>query len=182
VRPSCPARGDVGHVTDVGTGCGGRVDVARRAAWMRTAKSCGPDARIAGVKCSRGQRLPGAMVARGSDSPGRARYTSSSHCAGKAGVFPLNLYARVRISCDAHCTRDRGCSAHPVFPAPSYFWGANDLQASDKTMSRERELTSSCHRPAPVLDLIGDDRATQYSRAPMMNTNALEYWVTRFRG
>jgi hypothetical protein len=26
------------------------------------------------------------------------------------------------------------------------------------------------------------DRATQYSRAPMMNTNALEYWVTRFRG
>ena len=39
-----------------------------------------------------------------------------------------------------------------------------------------------CHRPSPVADLIGDDRATQYSRAVMMNTNALEYWVTRFRG
>jgi hypothetical protein len=26
------------------------------------------------------------------------------------------------------------------------------------------------------------DRATQYSRAPMMNANALEYWITRFRG
>jgi hypothetical protein len=26
------------------------------------------------------------------------------------------------------------------------------------------------------------DRATQYSRALMMNTNALEYWITRFRG
>src|SRR5665213_3163404 len=25
-------------------------------------------------------------------------YKSSNHCAGKAGVFPLNLYARVRIS------------------------------------------------------------------------------------
>jgi hypothetical protein len=26
------------------------------------------------------------------------------------------------------------------------------------------------------------DRATQYSRASMMNTKALEYWITRFRG
>src|ERR1700735_3854196 len=37
------------------------------------------------------------MVARGSDSPGRARYRPSNHCAGKAGVFPLNLYAHVRF-------------------------------------------------------------------------------------
>ena len=51
-------------------------------------------------------------------SPGRARHKPSSHCAGKAGCSPLDLYARVRAFC-AHCTRDRGCSAHPVFPAPS---------------------------------------------------------------
>jgi hypothetical protein len=38
----------------------------------------------------------------------------------------------------------------------------------------------SRHRPPPVLDPIED--ATQYSRAPMMNRNAPEYWVTRFRG
>jgi len=25
------------------------------------------------------------------------------------------------------------------------------------------------------------DRVTQYSRELMMNTNALEYWITRFR-
>ena len=30
----------------------------------------------------------------------------------------LNLYARVRFPF-AFCTRDRGCSAHPAFPAPS---------------------------------------------------------------
>jgi len=30
LRPSCPARGDVGHVTDVGTGCGGRGSVVAR--------------------------------------------------------------------------------------------------------------------------------------------------------
>jgi hypothetical protein len=31
-----------------------------------------------------------------------------------------------------------------------------------------------------VIDRL--DRATQYSRALTMNTNALEYWITRFRG
>jgi hypothetical protein len=29
-------------------------------------------------------------------SPRRARHKPSNHCAGKAGVFPLNLYAHVR--------------------------------------------------------------------------------------
>src|SRR3954453_7795786 len=27
------------------------------------------------------------------------------------------------LSLNAHCTRDRGCSAHPVFPAPLSFLG-----------------------------------------------------------
>jgi hypothetical protein len=51
-------------------------------------------------------------------SPGRARHKPSSHCAGNAGVLRLYLYARVRTSL-CHCTRDRGCSKHPAFPAPS---------------------------------------------------------------
>jgi hypothetical protein len=33
---------------------------------------------------------------------------------------PLNLYARVRFFVQ-FCTRDRGCSVHPAFPAPSSF-------------------------------------------------------------
>jgi alkylhydroperoxidase family enzyme len=41
-------------------------------------------------------------------------------------MLSADLYARVRTSC-AHCTRDRGCSAHPVFPAPS-----PELDAVDK--------------------------------------------------
>jgi hypothetical protein len=47
-------------------------------------------------------------------------------------------------------------------------------QTSGKTMSREREAIFRRHRPARP--------GAQYSREPMMNTNALEYWVTRFRG
>ena len=31
-------------------------------------------------------------------SPGRARNKPSNHCAGKAGLLPLNLYAHVRFS------------------------------------------------------------------------------------
>ena len=62
---------------------------------MRTAKPCGPDAPRAGVKFPGGLRFPGAMVSK-SRSPGRARHRPSNHCAGKAGVFPPNLSARVR--------------------------------------------------------------------------------------
>ena len=36
-------------------------------------------------------------------------------------MLPLNLYARVRFLPNNNGTRDRGCSAHPVFPAPSAF-------------------------------------------------------------
>jgi hypothetical protein len=43
-------------------------------------------------------------------------------CAGNAGLPPLNLYARVRFFVH-FCTRDRGCSAHPAFPAPSFCRG-----------------------------------------------------------
>src|SRR5437660_10268479 len=42
-------------------------------------------------------------------------------------------------------TRDRGCSAHPAFPAPSIFEGGNNLQTSGENASRERERILSPH-------------------------------------
>jgi len=38
------------------------------------------------------------------------------------------------------CTRDRGCSAHPVFPAPSVFLGRTNLQNSGATCREKAEL------------------------------------------
>jgi hypothetical protein len=67
-------------------------------------------------------RQSGSDGGKRNSSPGRARHKPSNHCAGKAGCSPLDLYARVRTSL-CHCTRDRGCSAHPVFPAPSHVRG-----------------------------------------------------------
>src|SRR6266496_1592131 len=39
----------------------------------------------------------------------------------------------------ANCTRDRGCSVHPVFPAPSKFWRANQDANLGRSASREGE-------------------------------------------
>src|SRR6267154_2047268 len=49
-------------------------------------------------------------------------------CAGNVGLPPLPCM----LVCDfrsAFCTRDRGCSAHPAFPAPSSLRD-NDMQTS----------------------------------------------------
>ena len=56
-------------------------------------------------------------------------------------MLPPNLYARVRIS-TTHCTRDLGCGAHPVFPAPSKFLEGKRDANLGQNMSRDRELTS----------------------------------------
>jgi hypothetical protein len=54
-----------------------------------------------------------------------------------------DLYARVRFS-TCFCTRDRGCSAHPVFPAPSScFEGGHRRKARAHSAPRERGRTSA---------------------------------------
>jgi hypothetical protein len=68
-------------------GCDGRRRFARRAEWLRTAKSCGPDApTLASSCCDENHSGDGGKKAR---SPGRARSKPSNHCAGKAGLPPL---------------------------------------------------------------------------------------------
>src|SRR6266851_9045377 len=52
---------------------------------------------------------------------------------------PLNLYARVRFFVHV-CTRDRGCSAHPVFPAPSVFKGRRFPENLGRIVPRECEV------------------------------------------
>src|SRR6476620_7125020 len=53
------------------------------------------------------------------------------------------LYARVRISY-YKCTRDRGCSAHPAFPAPSVFERAEEFLANlGRNAPRECETVSA---------------------------------------
>ena len=103
---------------------------------MRTAKSCGSDApMLASSSCgcasiqvdrARDPRDDG-----GKQAGRREEHVISRKPLRREGRMPpLNLYARVRVFVQ-FCTRDRGCSAHPVFPAPSVFYeGAKLTQTS----------------------------------------------------
>ena len=75
-------------------------------------------------------------------------------------MLPLNLYARVRNFLH-HCTRDRGCSAHPVFPAPSLLIEGKRNANLGQIMPRERSLILSRHPRALV---IAAQAGIQYSR------------------
>jgi hypothetical protein len=69
LRHPVPREGTLAIVTDVGAGSGGRGCAFDEQRVKRTAKSCGPDAPVAGVKFLRSSRFLGATVA---NKPGLA--------------------------------------------------------------------------------------------------------------
>jgi len=94
---------------------------------------------------------PKATEARKPDTPGRARYKPSNHCAGNVGLPPLNLYARVRISsCTLH-TRPRVQRASGIPCALSFREGQNLLANLGQIVPRERRcisIPSKLNRPS----------------------------------
>jgi len=60
---------------------------------------------------------------------------------------PLNLYARVRFFVHV-CTRDRGCSAHPAFPAPSCSY--RGWQSTQSSGASRRGVANVCLLNASV--------------------------------
>ena len=112
-----PAEGRFAIVTSVGrdaVDADAPNDERRRS---RTAKSCGPDAPV----------LASSLWIRSQATVARKPVTGEST---KETVKPLRREGRTAsaepvCSCAflfaQSCTRDRGCSAHPVFPAPSDF-------------------------------------------------------------
>jgi hypothetical protein len=132
-------------------GCGGRDSVARarhcraasswswgcersiragRAALLRTAKACGSGTRgwcQAGGGFRKPNRVrktvnPAAMEARGIRLQGERAISRQTIAQGRPDALRWTCMLVCALLC-AHCTRDRGCSAHPVFPAPSHLWG-----------------------------------------------------------
>src|SRR6185437_1262150 len=73
-------------VTNVGQGCDGRGCATDERVTLRTAKSCGPDASMVGVKFSRSKLLGGDGDNK-ARSPGRVRGRPlTPSCAGMPGV------------------------------------------------------------------------------------------------
>src|SRR5206468_8884165 len=80
------------------------------------------------------------------------RRSATSRNSADAGVFQLPCML-VCIFVSANRTRDRGCSKHPIFPAPSKFRRANEDANLGRSASRDRSLifnrslTFSRHHP-----------------------------------
>ena len=149
IAPSRPTRGAyhdrrgrrVRDAVDAAVLCA-RI-ACRRTALKRTVKSCGSDAAVLASSCV---ELFAQRRWQKSRSPGRSRISRKAIARGR----PDALRWTCTLVCTFLCalrTRDRGCSAHPVFPAPSTFTGRMSLQTSDASR-RENEM--SCrHSGAP---------------------------------
>ena len=122
--PSQP-EGRLAIVTKRGTGCGGRgsADNERR--------GCGRRNRVV-LMPRRWHHVLEKLTLLGSNggkkarSPGRARISRKTIAQGRPDC--LRFTCMLVCAFPVHqCTRDRGCSAHPVFPAPFVFKGPTNL-------------------------------------------------------
>src|SRR5215216_3362428 len=88
---------------------------------MRTVKSCGPDVAVLALSPWEAKLLAGdggkRAVRRGEHEVSRKAIAQ-----GRPGCSACTCMLVCAFLC-ANCTRDRGCSVHPVFPAPSHFGG-----------------------------------------------------------
>ena len=109
--------------------------------------------RDAGVKPAGG--IPPATVARKPVHRGEREISRKTIAQGKPGCLRWTCMLVCAFFC-ATCTRDRGCSAHPAFPAPSLFEGREINASLGRSAPRDCEHTSG------VIARL--DRATQYSR------------------
>ena len=124
-----------------------RLDVR---ASMRTAKSCGSDVAVLALSPREAKLLAG-------DGGKRAVLRGEHEVSRKA-------IAQGRPGCSActcmlvcaflvrNCTRDRGCSVHPVFPAPSHFERARRSKTR-ANVSRDREAISTSLRAQRTIHL-----------------------------
>ena len=100
---------------------------AGRATLLRTAKPCGPGARgwrqvgggVAGPT-GRANAVNSPMTeAKGIRLRGELGISRQTIAQGRPDALRWTCMLVCALLC-ANCTRDRGCSAHPVFPAPSH--------------------------------------------------------------
>src|SRR5665213_199859 len=140
-----PHEGALAIVTNVGMGCGGRrcaFDEQRRS---RTAKSCGPDAPM--LASSRAE-VSARRRWQQSRSPGRARYKPLKPLRREGRTASAEPVCSCALFAMCIGTRDRGCSAHPVFPAPSDYLGQGYCKTRAQRVARRRTRISSSLRGA----------------------------------
>jgi hypothetical protein len=156
---------------------------------MRTAKSCGPDAPTLAPSPRKAKSSPRAMVARKPGHQG-ARISRRATAQGRPECFcftcmlvrAFSLCINAHETADAARTRSSPRPLSGVACALSLFGGRRFCKTSGNACRENENRYSVVIARRLSSTPIGDDRATRYSRAPMTNGNALEYWITRFRG
>jgi len=127
---------------------------------LRTAKPCGPGTRCwcqvgGGFRAQPGFRKTAnssTTVTRRIRRRGERAISRKAIARGMPECLRLYLYARVRFFAQ-FCTRDRGCSAHPAFPAPSSFWG----ETTCKTRTHRAAGSRSCGPFSTALSSVTAD-------------------------
>src|SRR5438876_1807080 len=128
-----------------GAGCDGRFGVrhvfsCRTKTPGRTAKSCGPGA---AMLASSLWSYPQVTVAKKPAHRGEHEVSRKAIAQGMSECFRCPV-----CSCAPNAqfgTRDRGCSAHPAFPAPSIFEGGKEFAS----LGRNRAARTRSHTPPP---------------------------------
>jgi hypothetical protein len=109
--------------------------------WLeRTAKSCGSGAAVLALS-PREAKLLGGDGGKRAVLRGEHEVSRKAIAQGRPECFQLPCML-VCIFFSANRTRDRGCSKHPVFPAPSISKGANEAANLGRNASRDREVMS----------------------------------------
>ena len=120
----------------------------RRMRMKRTAKSCGPDAAV--LASSRpevhalGDDGGKRAVLRGEYEVSRKAIAQGMpECSGCSCMLVCVLFAH-------NCTRDRGCSKHPAFPAPSFEGEGFSKPRADHAARTRSRITRHCERSEAI--------------------------------
>jgi hypothetical protein len=138
---------------------------ADESAFLRTAKSCGPDASMVGVKLVK--EISPATVTTKPDHRGEYEISRKTIACGNAGCPGATVVTNACVLLPY--TRGCGCNGHPAFPTP--FVGRIVFAQLGRIVPRECGCSSNRHRPArpddPVFQGAGDGieklRRTGYS-------------------
>jgi hypothetical protein len=128
------------------------------------------------------------MVANKPGSPGRARSKPSKPLRREGRSVSAEPVCSCAFFLLRICTRDRGCSAHPVFPAPSVFRGRDESNDSGAISAARIFLLFEIHRrrpgqakrdPGPITTKVHVARS--WSHSSVYNLHRW-LWVPAFAG
>src|SRR6266568_2505383 len=169
-------RGALAIVTNVGrVAVDAEVPVTK--VLKRTAKTCGPDARYAGVKFRGNKLLRSDGGKRASAHRGERVISRKAIAQGMSDCLrcPVCSCAQLLL----HCARDLGCSAHPAFPAPSDFERSRKLLTNlGHFVPRECEGAFGRHCEEPLRRLVRRSSKSEGGSNPFLLCGAMDSFAS----